>query len=68
MPAMAAEDRKKDRHKGKPLQLRLHHSLRQQLDVLTGRNATTLTTEISRAIRELLKAEGLWPPPQPPQT
>ena len=58
-----AQDRKKDRHKAKPLQLRLHPSLRQQLEILAERNATNLTTELSRALRELLRVEGLWPPP-----
>jgi hypothetical protein len=54
---------KKDRHKKKPLQLRLHHLLRQQLEALAQRNASTLTEEISIAIRERLEAAGLWPPP-----
>ncbi len=59
-----ADKKKKsgDRHKRPGFQLRLHARLQQQLDILVERNATTRTAEISRAIRELLKAEGLWPP------
>lgn len=29
---------------------------------LTARNATTVTQEVNRAVRELLAREGLWPP------
>lgn len=57
---------KKDRHKKKPFQLRLHSLLRQQLEILAERNASDMTTEISIAVRERLQANGLWPPPEPP--
>jgi hypothetical protein len=57
----------KDRHKKKPLQLRLHELLRQQLEVLAERNASNLTAEITRAVREYLERAGLWPPPAQPQ-
>lgn len=56
------QSRKRDRHKKKPLQLRLHESLREQLEKLAERNLTTLTAEITAAIRERLIANDLWPP------
>ena len=65
MPSMTDQP-KKDRHKKKPLQLRLHPLLRQQLEVLAQRNASTLTEEISIAIRERLEEAKLWPPPPGP--
>lgn len=60
---MAKEKPKPDRHRHPPLQLRLHTNLRKQLEVLAERNLTNLTTEATRAIREMLTKEGLWPPP-----
>lgn len=57
---------KRDRHKTKAMQVRLHPLLRQQLERLAERNASTLTTEIATAIRERLTREGLWPPPAQP--
>lgn len=53
---------KPDRHKKKPLQLRLHPLIRQQLQKLCAANATTMTEEITIAIRERLEAKKLWPP------
>ncbi len=53
---------KPDRHKKKPFQLRLHHLLRQQLELLAERNASDMTQEISTAIRERLERANLWPP------
>src|SRR5262245_21813138 len=58
-----AEERNKDRHKKKPLQLRLHQLIRQQLEALAERNASNLTAEVTIAIRERLERAGLWPPP-----
>jgi hypothetical protein len=52
--------------KKKPFQMRLHPLLRQQLERLAERNATDMTEEVTRAIRERLEREGLWPPPAPP--
>jgi hypothetical protein len=60
MNSMASEE-KKDRHKKKPLQLRLHVLVRQQLELLVDRNASTLTEEITIAVRERLARNGLWP-------
>jgi hypothetical protein len=53
-----------DRHKRKAFQLRLHELIRQQLEKLAERNASSLTAEASIAIRERLERHGLWPPPQ----
>lgn len=53
-----------NRHKKKPLQMRLHDQLRAQLEILVERNASTLTAEITAAIRERLERADLWPPPQ----
>jgi hypothetical protein len=36
--------------------------LAEQAEVLAERNATNLTQEVNRALRELLAREGLWPP------
>jgi hypothetical protein len=58
-----AKQPKKDRHKKRPLQLRLHELLRQQLEALVERNASNLTGEITIAIRERLERANLWPPP-----
>jgi hypothetical protein len=57
-----------DRHVRKPMHLRLHPLLRQQLELLSARNASNLTTEISQAIRERLERAGLWPPTPDPKT
>jgi hypothetical protein len=58
---------KKNGPKNKPFQMRLHWQLRQQLDKLVERNASTLTGEITIAIRKYLQSEGLWPPPKQQQ-
>ncbi len=68
MGLMATEDdqqanRKQDRHKAKSLQLRIHPLLRRQLEALVERNVSTLTAEITIALRAHLEAAGLWPPP-----
>jgi len=52
-----------DRHKRKALQLRMHALLRQQLERLVERNASTLTAEITTAVRERLEKHNLWPIP-----
>lgn len=62
MSVMTDKKRKNDRHKTKPLQLRLHVILRQQLKKLADRNLTTMTTEATAAIRHHLEQNGLWPP------
>lgn len=54
--------RKGDRHATKQFQIRLHASLRQQLKKLSKRNLSTMTAEITTAIRKHLTSEGLWPP------
>ncbi len=56
--------RPKDRHKKKTTNIRLHPIVREQLEKLAARNLTTITEEITAAIRERLTANGLWPPPQ----
>lgn len=55
--------RKGDRHSTKPFQIRLHASLRGQLKKLAKRNLSTMTAEITAAIRKHLAGEGLWPLP-----
>lgn len=60
---LMADKKPTDRHKKKPLQMRLHDQLRAQLELLVERNASNLTAEITIAIRERLTREGLWPPP-----
>ncbi len=43
--------------------MRIHPLVAMMLDELAERNATTASQEAHRGMRELLKAEGLWPPP-----
>ncbi len=64
MVLMADKKPKSDRHKRPGFSLRLHAHLLQQLDLLVEQNATNRTTEISRALRELLVREGFWPIPK----
>lgn len=46
-----------------PFQMRLHRALRAGLEQLVERNAgSTLSSEISIAIRKHLEENGLWPP------
>lgn len=63
-----AKKRSDDRHSGetKPMQLRIHPLLRQQLEILAERNLTTMTAEVVAALRKHLTENGLWPPPEPP--
>lgn len=67
-PTKAKSRRAGDRHINKPLQLRLHPSLRQQLRLLADQNLTTMTAEVVAAIRDRLKSQGLWPPPSKPDS
>jgi hypothetical protein len=48
----------------KQTQLRLHPIVRTQLKKLAARKMTTVTAEITEAIRKHLESEGLWPPSQ----
>ncbi len=65
MSLMATDDenRKKDRHRGKALQLRIHPLLRQQLEAYCDSEAITLTSGITMAVREFLRQHKFWPPP-----
>lgn len=63
-----ARPRKPDQHKTKPFTFRLHPALRKQLDLLADRNASSVTTEATIAIRIHLEAAGLWPPPEKPKS
>jgi hypothetical protein len=56
-------EKKNDRHRQQPFQLRLHRLLRQALADLAERNASDMTEEIRIAIRERLERAGMWPPP-----
>jgi hypothetical protein len=58
---MAAKKRP-DRHKPSRM-VRLKERLAQQLDLLAGRNETSISHEVNQAVREKLQREGLWPPP-----
>lgn len=57
----AKKTTKGDRHKPGRM-IRLKEALAAQLEVVAERNATNLTQEVHRAVRELLTREGLWPP------
>lgn len=65
MATMASKKPKNDRHTKKQMQMRIHPAMRAQLELLAERNASTLTAEITIAIRRHLETEGLWPPPTP---
>lgn len=52
-----------DRHKPSRM-IRLKERLAVQLEIVAERNATSLTEEVNRAVREMLQREGLWPPKQ----
>jgi predicted transcriptional regulator len=54
-------EKKNNRHKQKPFQLRLHDQLREALDELARRNASDVSDEIRIAIRKHLAEAGLWP-------
>lgn len=55
--------KKKDRHKASRM-TRIKESLAVELEKLADQNATSITVEVNRAVRELLIREGLWPPPR----
>lgn len=56
-----------DRHRKKGFQMRLHPSMRGQLDKLVEKNASTISDEVRAAIRERLEKLGLWPVPIEPK-
>jgi predicted transcriptional regulator len=56
--------KKPDRHLANPFMFRMRDDMRAQLDRLAERNATTVTAEITTAIRRHLEANDLWPPAQ----
>lgn len=60
---MASREKKNvsDRHKP-ARQIRLNLRLSIQLEKVAERNATNVTQEVNRAVREMLTREGLWPP------
>lgn len=62
-----ARPKKPDAHKAKQINVRLHQSLRKQLDKLVEANASDLTEEVRIAIRERLEKAGLWPPTKKPE-
>jgi hypothetical protein len=51
------------KNKQKAFQLRLNPVLREQAQKLADRNASDLSDEIRRALREYLERNQLWPPP-----
>ncbi len=60
--ACMAKKTSTDRHKPSRM-VRVRESLAAQLDLVAEENATDLTEEVNRAIREMLVREGKWPPP-----
>ena len=58
-------NRSDDRHKPARM-VRLKASLAAQLEAIAEENATNLTQEVNRAVRELLVREGRWPPKPSP--
>ncbi len=54
-----------DRHKPSRM-TRIRGRLADQLQKLVDRNETDFTSEVNRAVRELLEREQLWPPPGKP--
>ncbi len=53
---------KTDRHKTTPFTLRINDRLRAQLEKMADKKLTNVTIEITRAIRECLERDNLWPP------
>jgi hypothetical protein len=51
-----------DRHKPRRM-IGLPERLAVQLDKLAERNASRMTQEVIRAVREYLERNNLWPPP-----
>jgi len=61
---MASRKKKSSDDRHKPAtQIRLKPRLSAQLKILADRNATDITAETNRAVREMLERAGLWPPP-----
>jgi hypothetical protein len=56
------DDRKRDRHRTEPIQLRIHEVMLRELDKLVQRNYSNRTEEIRNAIRRYLEVNNLWPP------
>lgn len=54
---------KNDQHKNRGKLVRLQERMWNQLDILVDRNGSSATEEIRIAVREHLRAAGLWPPP-----
>jgi hypothetical protein len=54
-------EKKADRHAKKGFQLRLPPRIRRQLEKLVLRNDSSLTAEITIAVREKLERVELWP-------
>lgn len=54
--------RKRTAGKSAPFQIRLHASLKTQLEKLAERKLTTMSAEIVEAVRKHLEGNGLWPP------
>jgi hypothetical protein len=59
--ALMADEKRKDRHKPSRM-VRIKERLARQLDHLVERNESSVTSEVNRALRELLEREKLWPP------
>jgi hypothetical protein len=55
---------KNDRHKKRPLTLRLDDRLHVGARQMADSFATSVTTEIAIALRERLEKHGFWPPKQ----
>lgn len=64
MGCMAPKKKPSDRHRKQQTQFRLHPEIRQQLEKLVRRLASTISAEITNAIRERLEKYHLWPPPE----
>lgn len=70
MLLMATDEKKDDgpkkpNRKGVPLHIWLDAQLRAAIDALAETNRRPLTTEVSIALENHLKAAGLWPPRKP---
>jgi hypothetical protein len=55
--------RKPPQRSGKPLNVWLEADVRDALDALLVQTRRSLTSEVSIALENHLKAAGLWPPP-----
>lgn len=57
---MSEKKRKGDRHKPSRM-VRVREALAEVLDRLAEQNASDITEEVNRAVREMLQREGWWP-------